>query len=774
MTTDKTIGVRYRWASALMIGLALILVGSSTSWAVSRNIRVGQLWDIYDDIGHEGWGGPVMIWPGGFWLQDLGNNSRKDYAAYKAFLVGTKDWVRPASDASWKAYGSTLPDVPANVGDPMPYYVVQRDTRGSKGEGFQLIRGGTAPNTDLIGVKLYYKTKPATITTDGKANPALEVSDGQDATLPADAKIVSQWGTNMGITITRTVYAFVHPDHDDYHIWHYNFKNTGKYCCPPQLVASAGAGGPSLTHSLQVPNLLYSPSIPYNDRAEGGIYTGACCEWSGDAVQDYQGHSDADPYPRQDVISDAKQVVQDQFRGATYNKPTWTFVDAQHPVRNYGDLRTVYTYDGDAPTWAGTDFGDPHNVTGRNLSDGWPGINLVHCDVSPTNRADDPDQPRRAVYHNWGLQPEYYLHGMEALYREMVWPGGKFVDNEKRFQRDAIRLGQAYGAGANLQFVGPQTIFSVGGDNWDLDPGDEVNVIFVSAVSGHPYQEQLAAGSAWLTGGGYNTAAEEKRLRDFFAGEDSLFTAFRRAQDAIGVQTSTVAELEASLRAVPALQSAPANPATFKAVSGTARLDLSWSAVPGVDGYRIYRTTGSRLGDYPWVRVAEPGQAVMSYKDSAGVQVGIGYYYYIVSVKNGVESSMHAARTAIPVSPFTAPAAQLDRVIVVPNPWDWRYQNNTFVGAQLAGRQLPGFSNQVTFRGLVDRCTIHIYTLDGVEIRTIEHVPNLPEPGVEVPFGTQAWDLKTDGGQTVVTGVYIYVVDSPDKGKYVGKLVIIR
>ena len=233
MTTDKTIGVRYRWVSALMIGLALILVGSSTSWAVSRNIRVGQLWDIYDDIGHEGWGGPAMIWPGGFWLQDLGNNSRKDYAAYKAFLVGTKDWVRHAPDAQWKAYGTTLPDVPANVGDPMPYYVVQRDTRGSKGEGFQLIRGGTAPNTDLIGVKLYYKSNPATITTDGKANPALEVSDGQDATLPADAKIVSQWGTNMGITITRTVYAFVHPDHDDYHIWHYNFKNTGKYSCPP-------------------------------------------------------------------------------------------------------------------------------------------------------------------------------------------------------------------------------------------------------------------------------------------------------------------------------------------------------------------------------------------------------------------------------------------------------------------------------------------------------------------------------------------------------------
>lgn len=751
-----------------MVGLTLLFIGSSTSWAASRNIRVGNLWDIYDDIGHEGWGGSVMIWPGGFWLQDLGQTSQKSGAAYKAFLVGTKDWQRPAADANWKAYGSALPDIPPNVGDPLPYYVVQRDTRGSRGEGFQLIRGT---------VQIFYKSNPATITTDGIANAALEVSEGQDVNLAADVKLVSRWRTNMGIEITRTVYAFIHPNHDDYHIWHYNFKNTGKYCCPTSLTTT---GDPNATHTLQVPNLMFSHSIPWMDRDEHGQYEGACCEWAGDALHDYQGHSDAAPYARQDVVSDAKVKV-----GTLLGKD---LVTGTNGVQNYGDLRLTYVYDGDAPNWPGTDFGSPHNITGRMMAARWPGLNLVHCDVSPTDRSDDSDQPRRSVYHNWGVMPEFQFPApngsMEVIYREMMWPGGKVVDNEKRFQRDAITLGQPYGIGAALQFIGPQSVFSFGGDNWDLDSGEETNVIEVSAVGGFDYQTTLTMGAAWIAGGGYTGAAETTRLKNYMTLEDSLFTIMRRAQDVIeptGVTTSTIAELEARLRLFPELQNVPPGPVTFNAVSGPQKLDLRWTMPSGavVDGFRLYRTTGSRLGDYPWVLIANQTTltpSTTSYTDTYNVQVGIGYYYYLVSVKNGIESSMHAARLAKPVTPVTAPQPALvtDSVFVVPNPWDWRYQNFTFVGPALAGRALPGYANQVTFRGLVGECTIHIYTLDGVEIRRVSHAPTVPEPGVTVPSGTQAWDLKTDGGEPVVTGVYIYVVEGADGSTVVGKLVIIR
>jgi len=276
MATYRRAGVRSRWASVLLFGLAVLFISPSTTWA-DKYVRVGQLWDIYSDIGHEGWGGIAMVWPGGFWKEDLGNNYRKDCVAYKAYLLGTKDWQRPADDANWKALGAALDDVPAAAGGALPYYVVQRDTRYSGAEGYQLMRGS---------VNIYYKSDPAVITTDGEVNPVAQESDGENPLQVADAKLVSSWGSNMGITTTRTVYAFIHPDHDDYHIWHYNFKNTGIYCCPPQLVATGTAGA---THNLEVPNVMFSHSIPYMDRSEGGIYTASCCEWNGDALQTTEG-----------------------------------------------------------------------------------------------------------------------------------------------------------------------------------------------------------------------------------------------------------------------------------------------------------------------------------------------------------------------------------------------------------------------------------------------------------------------------------------------------
>jgi len=473
------------------------------------------------------------------------------------------------------------------------------------------------------------------------------------------------------------------------------------------------------------------------------------------------------------VTSDNKQVV-----GALLGMD---LTSGTGGVQNYGDLRTMYGYDGDSPSWAGTDFGDPHLITGRMYSGKWPGLNLVHCDLSPTDRSDDPDQPRRCVYHNWAAMPgfnnpppEFAGRGMECIYRQMMWPGGIVVDNEKRFQRDAIHDGQPYGAGADAQFIGPQSVFSVGGDNWDLKPGEEVNMIEVSAVGGFPYQEAVEMGQQWIAG----TMSEQQRLTRYFTLEDSLFTIFRRSQDVIepaGTNTSTVAELEAMLAANVDLQSAPANPSTFTANSSTDKLELSWTEVSGVDGYRIYRTTGNRLGEQPWVRVASEsdlGPTATSHSDDMDVQVGVGYFYYIVSVKNGYESGSFATRTAKAVSPVTTPAGDLSDVYVVPNPWNWRYQNKVFVTE--VGNPLPGFADQVTFHGIVGKCTIHIFTLDGVEIKRIEHEPLQPGPGLELKFGTEVWDLKTDGGQPVVSGIYIYVVDDPANGTANGKIVVIR
>jgi hypothetical protein len=76
---------------------------------------------------------------------------------------------------------------------------------------------------------------------------------------------------------------------------------------------------------------------------------------------------------------------------------------------------------------------------------------------------------------------------------------------------------------------------------------------------------------------------------------------------------------------------------------------------------------------------------------------------------------------------------------------------------------MPGFAENVTFYGLPAKATIVVYTLDGNQIKQIDHDA----------AGTEPWDLTSDAGQPIVSGVYIYVVDS-DAGKAVGKLVVVR
>jgi hypothetical protein len=83
---------------------------------------------------------------------------------------------------------------------------------------------------------------------------------------------------------------------------------------------------------------------------------------------------------------------------------------------------------------------------------------------------------------------------------------------------------------------------------------------------------------------------------------------------------------------------------------------------------------------------------------------------------------------------------------------------------------------RIWFVNLPSRATIRIYTLDGDLVRTIEH---------QWPRGTggeaflsdyssrAAWDLVSRNTQAVVSGIYIYHIESPS-GTQVGKIVIIK
>jgi len=128
--------------------------------------------------------------------------------------------------------------------------------------------------------------------------------------------------------------------------------------------------------------------------------------------------------------------------------------------------------------------------------------------------------------------------------------------------------------------------------------------------------------------------------------------------------------------------------------------------------------------------------------------------------------------SAIEAYPQVSSETVVDRqleVYVYPNPYriDAAYAERGFENRQ---RDLPPErARRLHFANLPPICTISIYSLDGDLIQTVHH--NLPQG--EPTSQHDVWDLTTRNGQTAVSGLYYYVVESPGHTQ-IGKIVIIK
>lgn len=96
----------------------------------------------------------------------------------------------------------------------------------------------------------------------------------------------------------------------------------------------------------------------------------------------------------------------------------------------------------------------------------------------------------------------------------------------------------------------------------------------------------------------------------------------------------------------------------------------------------------------------------------------------------------------------------VDSVYAFPVPW-----------APNSGNLLDGtLAGGITFTNLPSEGTITIFTLSGQLVQTLEISPSNPQ---------LRWDGRTPGGRNVVSGVYLWRVQSGNNSK-VGKLVVIR
>ncbi len=96
--------------------------------------------------------------------------------------------------------------------------------------------------------------------------------------------------------------------------------------------------------------------------------------------------------------------------------------------------------------------------------------------------------------------------------------------------------------------------------------------------------------------------------------------------------------------------------------------------------------------------------------------------------------------------------SELEKIRVVPDPY-----------VAHSPLELDRYERKLQFINLPDQCTIRIYTLSGDQVKTISHNGS----------GTADWNMLTEAGLGIVSGVYLYHVESR-YGNRIGRFAVIK
>ena len=677
-----------------------------------------------------------MLRVGNMW-DEIGNHERAGWGgnAFRfpgGFWPGSVNGVNnQKSGASYHGHSMGARNFTTAEGQELDYAFAQATTKWGGNGGYDWV--------DIGGTKLVWQQAPPTVVVDGETLQG-EAVDEVDPTLVSDAMIEVAWNNVLGITSTLRAHAYVNHDFDEVIIRHYNFLNNG----------DAGGGAGQLT--ADVNGFIFLVDVWFMDRAEGGSHWGHAAEFAGDSyIQYYGGLRDVNLY-EQWVDSD----------GAS------------------GDsLRVMYAWDGDSQQNDLDDAYDPHQQTGRLLSAKFPGVALIHADLTASDPSDWAKQPVAMVADYWNVLPERRNVGEEEMYRH-AFGDGVFGDHNpdqtidspwyepsrwQLFEEGVLAVADpnptdpALFGGVGELAVGP----------YDIPSGQDLDVILVYGVGGMDYQRTVEVGSQYQAG--LITKAEKDAIAGAY--KDTLFRNIGLAQRSLNGPGGRFD-----------IPDPPPSP-DLTVTSGPGQIKIEWSDVSGVPDrdtgvndfmeYRLYRAQGSYFGDMPFEMIFNG--TGNSYTDTE-VTRGFSYYYYVTAVDDGtqnwvfpnrpVESGMHHNRTSKPAVPFRAPfepgKTRLGEgeVRVVPNPWDSGDVLNKY------GPEGTDDYRKIRFINLPPVCTIKIYTEAGDLVRTIEHGGT-----ASLPSGDEDWDQITDFNQEVVSGVYVAIIDS-GQGTDVVKFVIVK
>lgn len=679
----------------IITGLVILLIALIWNMAFANTsltfLRIGRLWMIQEFDGAEGWGGQCS-WPGGYPISAYSSTRQLWDANMRKLgtVAGCKDWTGP-NGVNYPYWTSGM--YRTYHYEYLEYWMPWTDLTQNFPVTQKEIQRWAPPNVIVNGVN---------IIPDGGDN-YLQIHDNAeiDPSLVTERCVESIWDYSMGVTYTRRAYAYSNRKHQDYILWHLNFKNTGRMHKTPTVLSD------------QTINDFFwaQTGNPWNSRAGRDFSYG-------------QGKDD----------------------------------EVGEFITPFADERRFYLfYDGDNPNSAERDWADPSKDSRwiRLLSPAWIVYGALRADKSATDESTDLTQPKALkIGHERNYDLGKKVGTMQEQYEMLFEKDGTYsdwpLDTPHRDVEAAITRPSGYTG------FGPYT----------MGPGEDFNLDFVWAAGGLSMAECRRLG------------AEVQKTNCTGPILDEVEQLFKTGRDSV-MKTMALAEWningsKPSGRSKYDVPDAPRPPANFSVRSDGPQIALEWTdeseTEPDFDtqtndfaGYRIYKAIGARDSVY---HVIYDGTN-RSYVDT-DVAPGFQYFYYLIAYDDGSQNwedpgvSLESGRfycwtgwAPEGIQPAVAPVtveAALDDIRVVPNPYS------------ASGKTFPGELDKILFTGLPAKCTITIFTTNGDFVHEIEHTDG---------SGNEAWDLRTEFNQYIVSDVYIYTVKS-DIGDHVGKFIVIR
>ncbi len=173
-------------------------------------------------------------------------------------------------------------------------------------------------------------------------------------------------------------------------------------------------------------------------------------------------------------------------------------------------------------------------------------------------------------------------------------------------------------------------------------------------------------------------------------------------------------------------------------------------------GYNLYRSN-SGMGPWTLLKSFDTGEVnsdglYLYTDDDENFRLGDSRYYTITSVDDQGRESGKSNITFHTKN--VAAKEKLTDVHAVPNPF-----------ISKSGLEGIGMEDAIGFYGLPEKCTIKIYSYAGQLVEKIDHDAD--------KFST-AWFQVTRNRQDIASGVYVYVVETPEGERTTGKMIVIK